>query len=74
MRNVNAKIGYILNNIRWDKYDPKTINSVGPDLYDVIVEYALLGVSRTLFKTSIHNQIDNNLNMNDEEYQNKYWR
>ena len=26
MRNVNAEIGYILNNIRWDKYDPKTIN------------------------------------------------
>ena len=74
MRNVNAKIGYIVNNIRWDKYDPKTINSVGPDLYDVVVEYALLGVRRTLLKASIRDQMDNNLNWNDEEYQNKYWR
>ena len=74
MRNVNAKIGYIVNNIRWDKYDPKTINRVGPDLYDVVVEYALLGVRRTLLKASIRDQMDNNLNWNDEEYQNKYWR
>ena len=74
MRNVNAKIGYILNNIRWDKYDPKTINSVGPDLYDVVVEYALLGVRRTLLKASIRDRMDNNLNWNNEEYQNKYWR
>ena len=74
MRNVNAKIGYIVNNIRWDKYDPKTINSVGPDLYDVVVEYALLGVRRTLLKASIRDRMDNNLNWNNEEYQNKYWR
>lgn len=73
MRNVNAKIGYILNNIRWDKYDPKTINSVGPNLYDIVVEYALLGVRRTLLKASIRDRMDNNLNRNDEEYQNKYW-
>ena len=73
MRNVNAKIGYILNNIRWDKYDPKTINSVGPDLYDIVVEYSLLGVRRTLFKASILDQNDSNLNRNDEKYQNNYW-
>ena len=74
MRNVNAKIGYIVNNIRWDKYDPKAINSVGPNLYDIVVEYALLGVRITLLKASIRDQMDNNLNRNDEEYQNKYWR
>lgn len=68
MRNVNAKIGYILNNIRWDKYDQKTINSVGPDLYDIVVEYALLGVRGTLFKASILDQNDTNLNRNDEKY------
>lgn len=68
MRNVNAKIGYILNNIRWDEYDQKTINSVGPDLYDIVVEYALLGVRRTLFKASILDQNDSNLNRNDEKY------
>lgn len=68
MRNVNAKIGYIVNNIRWGKYDPKTINSVGPDLYDIVVEYALLGVRRTLFKASIRDRMDNNLNRNDEKY------
>jgi hypothetical protein len=68
MRNVNAKIGYILNNIRWDKYDQKTINSVGPDLYDIVVEYALLGVRGTVFKASILDQNDTNLNRNDEKY------
>lgn len=68
MRNVNAKIGYILNNIRWDKYDQKTINSVGPDLYDIVVEYALLGVRGTVFEASILDQNDSNLNRNDEKY------
>ena len=72
MRNVNVKIGYIVNNVWWDKYDPKTINSVGPDLYDIVVESALVGVRRTLFKASIRDQIDNNLNRNDEKYQNKH--
>jgi len=68
MRNVNAEIGYILNNIRWGKYDPKTISSVGFNLYDIVVDSALLGVRRTLFKASIRDQNDNNLNRNDDKY------
>ena len=73
MRNVNAKIGYIVNNVRLGKYDQKIKNNIGPNLYDIVVDSALLGVRRTLFKASIRVQMDNNLNWNDEEYQNKYW-
>lgn len=68
MRNVNAKIGYIVNNVWWGKYDRKIISNIGFDLYDIVVDSALLGVRRTLFKASIRDQIDNNLNRNDEKY------
>jgi len=53
MRNVNAKIGYIVNNVWWGKYDQKIKNNIGPNLYDIVVDSALLGVRRTLFKASI---------------------
>ena len=33
MRNVNAKIGYIVNNVWWGKYDRKIISNIGFDLY-----------------------------------------
>lgn len=65
MRNVNAEIGYIVNNIRWDKYDPKTISSVRPDLYDIVIDSAFHGVRRTLWKVLICDHIDHNLNRND---------
>jgi hypothetical protein len=68
MRNVNAKIGYIVNNVWWGKYDRKIISNIGFDLYDIVVDSALLGVRSTLFKASIRDQIDNNLNRNDEKY------
>ena len=73
MRNVNAEIGYIVNNVWWGKYNQKIISNIGPDLYDIVVDSALLGVRRTLLKASIRDQMDNNLNWTNEEYQNKYW-
>jgi len=42
MRNVNAKIGYIVNNVWWGKYDQKIINNIGSNLYDIVVDFIVL--------------------------------
>lgn len=65
MRNVKYYSTKKVALLRWGKYDQKIISSIEPDLYNIVVEYALLGVRRTLFKPSICDQIENNLNRND---------
>jgi hypothetical protein len=67
MRNVNAKIGYIVNNVWWGKYDQKIISNIGPDLYDIVVDSALLGV-RDILKITLYSQIENELEKEHKEY------
>lgn len=65
MRNVNAKIGYIVNNVWWGKYDQKIISNIGPNLYDIVVDSALNGV-RDILKITLYSQIENELEKNNK--------